>query len=89
MKSETYHYYKTIGNYDVFQPYCNIEKWYTISKKGKRVSLTFHIVDGKPEIKSIYKITGNFFADRYLKKYREDKEIQAVMNAIAEEENKR
>ena len=82
MKSVHYYFYKVINGFSVYQPYANIEHKYNIciNTKGHPCVL---VVNG--EIKNVYVYGRNYQAERYLKKYKENKQLQEVVAELQKE----
>lgn len=82
MQSIHYHFYKTINGCSVYQPYANIEHKYNICMNTKERPCIL-VVNG--EIKNVYICGRNYRAERYLKKYKENKQLQAVIAELQKE----
>ena len=82
MKSIYYHFYKIINGCSVYQPYVNIEHKFNICMNTKEHPCIL-VVNG--EIKNVYVHGRNYQAERYLKKYKEDKELQEVIVELQKE----
>lgn len=82
MKTIYYHFYKIINGCSVYQPYINIEHKFHIrmNTKGHPCIL---VVNG--EIKNVYIYGRNYQAERYLKKYKENKQLQEVIAELQKE----
>ena len=82
MKTVYYHFYKIINGCSVYQPYANIDHKFSICMNTKNRPCIL-IVDGK--IKNVYVCGRNYQAERYLKKYKEDKELKAIIEELKKE----
>lgn len=82
MKSVYYHFYKIINGFSVYQPYANIDHKFNICMNTKEHPCVL-VVDG--EIKNVYVYGRNYQAERYLKKYKENKELQKVIMELMKE----
>ena len=78
----TYSKTKTINGYEIYEPCLNWEHHYTIRIKDTWDCVNVHEVDGKLEIISAYAKHRNYFANRYLKQYRSNADIQAVLREL-------
>lgn len=82
MKFISYHFYKIINGCSVYQPYVNIDHKFHICMNTKG-HLGILVVNG--EIKNVYIHGRNYKAERYLKKYKEDKEIMDIIEELKKE----
>ena len=82
MKSVHYYFYKVINGCSVYQPYVNIDHKFHICMNTKG-HLGILVVNG--EIKNVYVRGRNYQAERYLKKYKENKQLQEVIAELQKE----
>lgn len=82
MKSIHYHFYKNIKGFTVYQPYANIERKFNICMNTKEQPCVL-VVNG--EIKNVYVHGRNYQAERHLKKYKENKQLQEVIAELQKE----
>ena len=82
MKTVYYHFYKIINGCSVYQPYINVEHKFNICMNTKE-HLCILVVNG--EIKNVYVCGRNYQAERYLKKYKENEELKAIIEELKKE----
>lgn len=82
MKTVYYHFYKIINGCSVYQPYANIEHKFNICMNTKNRPCIL-VVNG--EIKNVYVRGRNYQAERFLKKYKENKELKAIIEELKKE----
>ena len=82
MKSVHYYFYKVINGCSIYQPYVNIDHKFHICMNTKEHPCIL-VVNG--EIKNVYAHGRNYQSERYLKKYKEDKEIMAIIEELKKE----